>query len=40
MKAMVLGFAAAALIAFGASVALKSVDDSSAHRYSAASVRL
>lgn len=40
MKAMVLGFAAAALIAFGASVVLTSLDDSTAHRYSTSSVRL
>lgn len=40
MKAMVLGFVAAILIAFGASVALKSVDDSSATRYASSSVRL
>lgn len=40
MKAMVLGFAAAALIALGASVVLNSVDGSSATRYASASVRL
>lgn len=40
MKAMLLGFAAAALIAFGAAVALTSMDHSSASRYSSQSVRL
>lgn len=40
MKAMVLGFAAAALIAFGAAVALFSLDYSSATRNSTQSVRL
>ncbi len=40
MKAMLLGFAAAAVIALGAAVALTSVDDRSATRYSSSSVRL
>ncbi|MDQ2103498.1 hypothetical protein [Azospirillum isscasi] len=40
MKAMLLGFAAAIVIAIGASVALTSVDHSSATRFSSSSVRL
>ncbi|WP_448206604.1 hypothetical protein [Azospirillum sp. sgz302134] len=40
MKAMLLGFAAAVAIAFGASVVLKSMDDSTATRYSTSAVRL
>jgi len=40
MKAMLLGFAAAALIALGAAVALTSVDNSTATRYAGQAVRL
>ncbi|QCN97965.1 hypothetical protein D3093_22785 (plasmid) [Azospirillum argentinense] len=40
MKAMLLGFAAAIVIAVGASVALTSIDHSSASRFSSSSVRL
>lgn len=40
MKAMLLGFAAAVLIAIGAAAALGTLDYSSAARYSSASVRL
>lgn len=40
MKAMILGFAAAVLIAAGAAVALDRIDASSAARYSTPSVRL
>ncbi|TWA83480.1 hypothetical protein FBZ85_101225 [Azospirillum brasilense] len=40
MKAMLLGFAAAIVIAVGASVALTAIDHSSASRFSSSSVRL
>lgn len=40
MKAMLLGFAAAALIALGAGVVLNATNMSSAERYSGQSVRL
>lgn len=40
MKAMLLGFVAAIVIAVGASVALTSIDHSSATRFSSSSVRL
>ncbi|WP_286191889.1 hypothetical protein [Roseomonas genomospecies 6] len=40
MKAMLLGFVAAIVIAAGASVALTSIDHSSATRFSSSSVRL
>ncbi|MBP2297500.1 hypothetical protein [Azospirillum picis] len=40
MKAMMLGFAAAVLIALGAAAALNAVDHSTAQRFSASTVRL
>lgn len=40
MKAMILGFAAAAVIALGAAVALNSIDHSTAGRFSSSTVRL
>lgn len=40
MKAMLLGFAAAVVIALGTAAVLNSVDHSTAERYSSSSVRL
>ena len=40
MKAMILGFAAAAVIALGAAVALNSIGHSTAERFSSSTVRL
>lgn len=40
MKAMILGFAAAAVIALGTAAVLNTMDHSTAGRYSSTSVRL